>query len=658
MSILRQLLLSVSVVSAVILLGTYCLSVDSARDYLADQLHVQSEDGAVSLALALSQAGNNDPATQNLLISALFDTGHFSSVRFTDLNGKVLVERQSRPDTANTPSWFRSLLPLSSKSATRSVSEGWKQLGEVTVVANDSNAWDALWRNSIKMMALIVGAGILWSLFVVALVYWLENRLLREISQHVRSIGLGGFEENVHPRVAEFAGVADALNQTRERIRAASEEQTSRIESLTIELNRDPITKVANRKYFINEFRRLLEPENAALSLPRNPDALEAGGHILVFRQRDLSAINRHMPRDFVDQWLRSVAERIEHLLETVSAFGATLARLNGSDFAILMPKVKAPKAAMIAERVRLELRSSRLPLGEGALCRWALAVADYQVGANAGEVLAQLDHALMRSESAGEDILAYPTDASVPAGTGEYAWKDAIITALAQHRLSLSTMPLRDLAGNVLRHEATLALHSDASPEPVPASLFIPPAIRLGLSAECDIQTVRLGLDWLVSNPGDLTVRVSLPSLNSDNFLPRLEKMIGDRPELCARLVIEIDAHGLIEQQSAVLELCRIAQQADVRVGLRRLAQQFGAMANLHLFPLAYIKLSGRFISGMEQSLGSQQLGASVVETARALSIDVYAEDVPNHETEIILRSLGIAIMCGPGVGEADDRH
>jgi EAL domain-containing protein (putative c-di-GMP-specific phosphodiesterase class I) len=132
---------------------------------------------------------------------------------------------------------------------------------------------------------------------------------------------------------------------------------------------------------------------------------------------------------------------------------------------------------------------------------------------------------------------------------------------------------------------------------------------------------------------------------------------MIGDRPELCTRLVIEIDAHGLIEQQTEVLELCRIAQSAGVRVGLRRLAQQFGAMANLHLFPLAYIKLSGGFISGMEQSPGSQQLGASVVETARALNIDVYAEDVPNHETEVILRGLGITIMCGPGVGEADDR-
>jgi EAL domain-containing protein (putative c-di-GMP-specific phosphodiesterase class I) len=42
------------------------------------------------------------------------------------------------------------------------------------------------------------------------------------------------------------------------------------------------------------------------------------------------------------------------------------------------------------------------------------------------------------------------------------------------------------------------------------------------------------------------------------------------------------------------------------------------------------------------------------VLETARDLDIAVYAEDVPDAETQRILANLGIGIMRGPGVKTA----
>jgi len=68
----------------------------------------------------------------------------------------------------------------------------------------------------------------------------------------------------------------------------------------------------------------------------------------------------------------------------------------------------------------------------------------------------------------------------------------------------------------------------------------------------------------------------------------------------------------------------------------------------------LSYVKLGGGFVGGMSQSPGSQQLTASVLETARSLGIAVYAEDVPDAETQRILHGLGIEIMRGQGVRTA----
>ena len=268
------------------------------------------------------------------------------------------------------------------------------------------------------MVALVVGAGVLWALFAFALVRWIKNRLLREISEHVRSIGQSTPPQQVEARVPELSGVVQALNQTRERVYASVEEQNAQIESLKLELNQDPVTGLPNRKYFVNEFRRALEA-SAPTDSGRGG---ETGGHVLVLRQRDLADLNRHMPREFIDQWLRAVCERVQASLASLNAGSALLARLNGSDFALL--RCAAPQAMMIAERVRTDLHASRIPVGEGHLCRWAQAMTDYSAGSQAGPVLSRLDFGLMRAESAGNDqvVILGATDTQSPSEAGEQA--------------------------------------------------------------------------------------------------------------------------------------------------------------------------------------------------------------------------------------------
>ncbi len=650
MSILRQLLLSVTLAISVILLGTLALSVNSAREYLSGQLQVQSTDAAVSLALSLSQPANNDPVVQELLVSALYDGGHFSLVRLTDPDGKVLIERRSTATAASVPAWFQALAPLDSQAASHAVSDGWRQIGEVTLIANDAYAWEALWRSSLKMIALVVGAGILWAIFAFVLVGWIKNRLLREISDHVRGIGRDAPGEQVEARVPELSGVVQALNQTRERIHASVEEQNAKIESLELELNQDPVTGLPNRKYFVNEFRRALETRPAA-----GTSRID-GGHVLVFRQRDLADLNRHMPREFIDQWLRTACERIQGTLKRMHVAAPMLARLNGSDFALLLPGCAAPQAMMVAEQVRADLHASRIPVGEGHLCRWAQAMTDYGHGSQAGAVLARLDFGLMRAESAGNDqvVIAGATDTHSPSEAGERAWKDAIQTALEGRHFELSTEPLLALNGRVVRTEAMLMLRTAPDQEPIPATLFIPPAVRLDLVAECDLEAVRLGLEWLASHAGELAVRVSLPSLRGQKFLRQLALLLTENRPLARRLYVEIDAHGLVECHEQITAFARVAAEFGAHIGVRRLAQQFGAVAQLHTLPLSYVKLGGGFVGGMSQSPGSQQLTASVLETARSLGIAVYAEDVPDAETQRIQQGLGIETMRGQGVKTA----
>ena len=60
MSLLKQLLASVTIVIVCILVGTLAVIIDSARRYLSTQMQTQSDNAATVLALLLSQPANQD----------------------------------------------------------------------------------------------------------------------------------------------------------------------------------------------------------------------------------------------------------------------------------------------------------------------------------------------------------------------------------------------------------------------------------------------------------------------------------------------------------------------------------------------------------------------------------------------------------------------
>ena len=160
MSLLKQLLISVTVAIVAILIGTLAFSIGAARQYLDGQLQSESENAASSLALSLSQPANQDPVTQELLMMALFDGGQFKLLRLASPQGETLFERRrdngitdssAKLKDGAAPPWFVEVLPLRSPKAERVISDGWKQVGQLTLVVDDSYASQALWGSSVRL---------------------------------------------------------------------------------------------------------------------------------------------------------------------------------------------------------------------------------------------------------------------------------------------------------------------------------------------------------------------------------------------------------------------------------------------------------------------------------------------------------------------------
>ncbi|WP_370679809.1 LapD/MoxY N-terminal periplasmic domain-containing protein [Comamonas sp. GB3 AK4-5] len=657
MSLLRHLLLSVSVAIVVILGGTLWLSMSSARQYLDGQLQSQSENAVSALALSLSQPGNQDPVTRELLMMALFDSGQFRAIRLADPNGQTLFER-SHPeshDSATAPRWFSRLLPLSTPEAARAISDGWTQVGQLTVKVDNAFARDALWRSSVRTLLLVVLAGGVWAVFVALLIRWFRRVLREEISAQVMAIGSNAQAPapSARPVMAELKAVMHAISDTRERVRATAQEQTQRIESLEVEVNRDPVTQLPNRKYFMNELRRVLQGETGSDGQPA-----PVGGHVLLFRQRDLQALNTHMSRAQADAWLASVAERVglSLSLDEGGSANTMLARLNGSDFVLLLPDMEGPAALHLVQQVKHELQALRQPIGPGQWCRWAYALTDYGSGATVSGLLSRLDEALMRSESVGQDEVEYLTDNGPRSSVGEQQWQQVLVQALAEERLQLqiSAQAYDAASDHVQRHEGSLSLQ-DASGAQLQGALFLPVAVRLGLSAAFDVRAVRLAQHWLEQHPGQkLVVKVSLPSLAENNFLPQLRAIWLQPGQWQQRLLVELDAHGLATYPEEMAALARVAAEAGVQVGLRRLEHEPMALARLHRLPLSYVKLGSDFALQAASSPGSQHLLHAMVATAKTLQVQVFLAGHVDAETAAALQQQGVYVPQAEGRAQA----
>lgn len=656
MSLLKQLLLSVTVAIVAILIGTLVFSIDAAREYLDGQLQSESENSASSLALSLSQPANQDPVTRELLMMALFDSGQFQRIRLASPQGETLFERTraASPSGAadrarhRTPDWFADALPLRQARAERVISDGWTQVGQLTLEVDDSYAREALWSSSVRTASLVVGAGLAWALFVVLLLKWFRRVLQQEIAAQVQSIGAGNGAQppgnaSDHSMVEELMPVIEAIAATRERVQATSMEQMARIESLELEVNRDPVTQLPNRKYFVNELRRALS----------GADGTVVRGHVMLMRQRDLLALNIQMTRAGADAWLAAVGAQVGQVLQAQAGSGMQLARLNGSDFVVLMPALAGPQAMSLVQQIREVLLSTRVTLAGGQWCRWSFALTDYSASSSVTGVLSRLDYGLMRSESSGQADVEYVPygDEEVASNTaGETQWREMLAEALeSPEALSLAIQPLalKGPGGMEMRSEASLMLRT-ASGEVLRGSLILPVAVRLGLSAVFDLRAVTLGLAWVAQQANsELVIRISLPSVAQSDFLPRLRELLQGQQAL-SRLCLELDAHGLIAYPQEVADFCSAMALEGVAVGLRRLDQQPMALAHLHTLALRYVKLGGDFCEQALHSPGGLRLLQAMAQTAATLGVQVVVTDAVNAESARMLHAQQVMTLAG----------
>ena len=634
MSLFRQLWLAVIVSTLIAFVGSFAVSMMTARQYLEEQLAIKNNDNAASLALSMSQM-DKDPVTLELQVAALFDSGQYARIQVRDPEGMTLIEKTSPAVSDDVPAWFARLFPIASRPGSAQISTGWTQFGTVELVSHNRFAYRELWQGGWRLLMWFSLGGVLAGFLGMQILRRIKRPLDAVVGQ-ARAISDRRFIRIEEPATPELKSLARAMNVMVGRVKAMFEEEASRLEQVRREATLDPLTGLANRAYFMNRLAIALNDEDAPTR-----------GSLIMLRLADLAGINRCAGRETADEVLRRTGAALRELAEKNP--GAEAARLNGADFTLLLPGQNDPQPACQQLLVALQSLVAAHLLPENAIGHLGSSV--YQHNEPVPQLLARVDAALAAAELQGPLAAQHVAEQSHCSASTQADWRSILTDALKDQRLRLVEFPVADSNGLLLHLECPLRLQAEESGDWINAGSFMPVASRLSMTSELDLAAVKLALDRLASGLPAVAVNLAGASLIVPDFTPRLLSLLQQRRELAGKLWLEVAESGAFQYFDAFLAFSLALRPLGCRLGIEHFGRQFSQIGRLHDIGLDYLKVDGSFIRNIHADNGNQAFLKGLCNIAHGIGLTVIAEGVNNAEELATLPALGFDGATGPAV-------
>jgi EAL domain-containing protein (putative c-di-GMP-specific phosphodiesterase class I) len=129
------------------------------------------------------------------------------------------------------------------------------------------------------------------------------------------------------------------------------------------------------------------------------------------------------------------------------------------------------------------------------------------------------------------------------------------------------------------------------------------------------------------------------------------LTKLLGQYPDRCRRLWIEIPEYGAFRKFEAFRDFCQTFKELGCRTGIEHFGHQFGELRQLAGLDLNYLKVDATFVHGIHQNKTNQRFLKNLCRLAHDMRIVVIALGVQAEAERKALIKLGFDGVTGPGI-------
>lgn len=431
--------------------------------------------------------------------------------------------------------------------------------------------------------------------------------------------------------------------------------------------NKDPLTGLANRSVFLDQLRVALHRPRTRIAEALDdegaertpPDELVA---VFFLDVNDFRALNERHGHPVGDQVLAVVGKR----LQDAAGDDAIVARLGGDEFAVLVERLDADAAEMMAEHFRTTLSEPMTIGGVEIPIGVSVGVAMSTTSAELPEhVLRGADLAMARAKRANR-----PDEAS---RSVVFDWKiaaeararrrleDELRQAVKEEQFILHYWPIVALGdGRITGAEALIRWQHPVRGLLAPFE-FLAVAEETGLIYEIGRWVLRESCSQLrVWNHGPasetpLTIAVNLSTrqFSANTFLndiTRTMKVFGLPP---ASVTLEVNERVVAQDVEKAAGVLAALRSLGARIFLDDFGSGTSPMSYMQRLPLDGVKIDHTQVSRMDRDEKSLRLVRSVVALAREFGLDVVAEGVTTAGHLKALKEIG----CTHGQGHMFSR-
>ncbi|HBZ95341.1 MAG TPA: hypothetical protein DEO91_17080 [Pseudomonas sp.] len=640
MSLLKQLFLAICLFLVVAFTGSFIASVETSREQLLSQLRSHAQDAATALGLSMTPHVD-DPAMLELMVSSIFDSGYFASIRVVSIpDDKVLVERSTEVRAESVPQWFVDLVDLEPEGGDALIMRGWEQAARVEVLSHPQFALAKLWDGAIGSLLWLLLCG----LVSAVLGGWLLRTQLRPLDNMVQQAQAITRREFLTlprvPRTPELKRVVLAMNQMVDKLKTLFAEEAARSEKLREEAYQDSLTGLANRRQFdIRLGNQLVVNEQ------------NAEGYLLLLRVNDLGGLNQRLGGQRTDALISALGELLKRLLQAPGRSEWLASRSRGGEFALLAPGLNSDDADRLAEEISEHLNNLRQTGASDCSPVAHLGIAAFRPGEAPASVIGRADQALAQAQSNATRSWERLDDFTAQSGQGLHDWRGWINDALNQGKLQLYFQPVVECVSGRLLQRKVLARLLDPQGEAIAAGRFLPWIERLGWSARFDLAMLKHALTHLAQHAEPLALSLSAATLREPAQRERLLALLKSHPEQASLLTLEVDERHL--PPPAELEsLSQNLREVGYGLGLQHFGGRFSLIGNLTHLGLAYLKIDGTYIRAIDQESDKRMFIEAVFRATNSIDLPLIAEMVETQGELEVLTEQGIHGAMGRLIG------
>jgi len=490
--------------------------------------------------------------------------------------------------------------------------------------------YDAL-RLSLLMLTL-VGLGI----FSVVIVYTskLITKPITALSETAKRLGQGQYDLTIETdRKDEIGQLSLAFNAMRTAI-ADREKKVYRLAYF------DEVTELPNRAAFMKRLNEAIETANAS-----NTKFV-----VVVLNLDRFKQINKIMGRDFADQILKHVSERLQ---QTVRQSMDLVARLGADEYALLLPTYELEQGLQVANRLvksfehAQQINEQKIDISVGV----GLAVYP-EHGQTDEQLLHNAETALKQSKLKKAGVVVYDQQLDTDAQQNLTLASD-LREAIKHNQLALYLQPKVHIASKQATKAEALVRWIHPEKGFIFPDQFIPFAEQTGL-----IQNITM---WMLNEACKviadfkaqgimLTIAVNISTRDLiDQSLPEKLKALLDQYQISVEnIAIEITESSIMDDPVRAEATLLKLSQMGVQIAIDDFGTGYSSLAYLKRLPVQELKIDKSFVLNMEKNESDATIVKSTIDLGHNLNLKVVAEGVESIEAWHMLDKMG----CNYGQG------